>query len=491
MKRIFISSVQKEFAQERAALRDYLHADPLLRRFFDVFVFEDLPATDRRTDQVYLHEVAACDIYLGLFGNDYGFEDAQGISPTEREFDRASQLNKPRLVYVKGDSDANKHPKMRALIARAGGELIRRRFADSASLHPAIYASLVAWLVEQQLIVSTPFDATPNRGATLADLQPERMAHFIRDARYARGFPLPESAKPLELLTHLNLVAAEQHPTNAALLLFAEKPQRFFITSEIKCAHFHGTTVAKPIPSYQVYKGTVFELIDQAADFVLAKIALRVGTREHSTQVPVSYELPQEAVREAITNAVAHRDYTSNASVQVMLFADRLEIWNPGSLPASLTLEKLRHPHASAPHNPLLAEPLYLTKYIERMGTGTGDMIARCVEAGLPEPQFRLDGGCFVLTLYRPATSGVTQQVTQQVSQQVSQLLALVRGEMTRAELMAAVGLKDRVSFSRNYLDPALADAWLEMTQPDSPKSPTQKYRLTPKGQQLIRDKKN
>lgn len=197
------------------------------------------------------------------------------------------------------------------------------------------------------------------------------------------------------------------------------------------------------------------------------------------------YELPQEVVREAITNAVAHRDYISNASVQIMLFADRLEIWNPGSLPAGLTLEKLRHPHASAPHNPLLAEPLYLTKYIERMGTGTGDMIARCIAAGLPEPRFRLDGGCFVLTLYRPAASAVTPEVTPQVTPQVAQLLAVVVGDMNRAELMASLGLKDRTNFSRNYLDPALAHAWLEMTQPDSPKSPTRKYRLTPKGQQL------
>ena len=77
-------------------------------------------------------------------------------------------------------------------------------------------------------------------------------------------------------------------------------------------------------------------------------------------------------------------DCTSNGSVQVMLFADRLEVWNPGALPPSLTLEKLRHPHGSVPFNPQLAEPLYLTKYIERMGTGTGDMICRCREVGLP-----------------------------------------------------------------------------------------------------------
>jgi hypothetical protein len=60
--RIFISSVQKEFAEERAALRDYLRGDPLFRRFFDVFLFEDVPAIDRRADEVYLHEVERCDI---------------------------------------------------------------------------------------------------------------------------------------------------------------------------------------------------------------------------------------------------------------------------------------------------------------------------------------------------------------------------------------------------------------------------------------------
>ena len=103
---------------------------------------------------------------------------------------------------------------------------------------------------------------------------------------------------------------------------------------------------------------------------------------------------------EAIVNAVAHRDYTSSGSVQVMLFADRLEVWNPGTLPPSLTLEMLCEPHGSVSGNPLLAEPLYLTKYIERMGTGTGDMIRRCREAGLPEPEFSMTDG-FVITMRR------------------------------------------------------------------------------------------
>lgn len=110
---------------------------------------------------------------------------------------------------------------------------------------------------------------------------------------------------------------------------------------------------------------------------------------------------------EAIVNAVAHRDYTDSSSVQVMLFSDRLEVWNSGRLPPQLTLEKLRVPHGSVPRNPLLAQSMYLVEYIERMGTGTLDMIKRCVESGLPEPKFSVEDG-FIATIPRSRTRTYT-----------------------------------------------------------------------------------
>ncbi|MDE2763117.1 MAG: winged helix-turn-helix transcriptional regulator, partial [Gemmatimonadota bacterium] len=177
------------------------------------------------------------------------------------------------------------------------------------------------------------------------------------------------------------------------------------ISSEVKCAHFHGIEVAKPIPSHQVYKGTVFELVDQAVDFVMSKIALAVGTRAETVQAPVAYEIPKEVVTEAIVNAVAHRDYTDNSSVQVMLFADRLEVMNSGRLPPPLTVEKLRVAHQSLPANPLIAESMYLLRYIEKMGTGTVDMIRRCAEAGLPEPEFEAGAG-FTTRIWRAGGNG-------------------------------------------------------------------------------------
>ena len=88
--KIFISSVQKELAEERCAVKAFIESDPLLHRFFTVFLFENLPASDRQADAVYLSEVDCCAIYLGLFGNEYGFEDADGVSPTEREFECAT-----------------------------------------------------------------------------------------------------------------------------------------------------------------------------------------------------------------------------------------------------------------------------------------------------------------------------------------------------------------------------------------------------------------
>lgn len=516
--KVFISSVQKEFSSERQALGEYLAADPLLRRFFDVFLFErDIPASDRRPDELYLDEVGTCDLYIGLFGDEYGWENGEGFSPTHLEYTEATRRGKTRLIYVKGANDDDKHPKMKTLIRDAGSNLIRRRFNTSEELIAAVYASLVRLLEERELIRFGPFDASFCRNASIDDLDEDKITRFLRLARRGRSFPLPEDTPPLEVLTHLNLLDKER-PTHAAVLLFGKKPQRFLNTSEVKCAHFHGYEVEKPIPSYQVYKGTVFDLVDQAKDFVLSKIDLWVGTREKSTQVPTKYEIPQEVVVEAIVNAVVHRDYTSNASVQVMLFKDRLEVWNPGSLPPPLTPEALRGPHASVPHNPLLAEPMYLTKYIERMGTGIRDMIRRCQQAGLPEPEIRLDSGSFVLTLRRsvketeirsetqskaisskPGGGARTGQVAGQVTGQVTGqdidlsaswvftiLGACDAGPQRSRDLQQVVEIKHRETFQRNYLDPLLENELLERTIPDKPSSRLQKYRLTDQGRSLL-----
>ena len=252
---------------------------------------------------------------------------------------------------------------------------------------------------------------------------------------------------------------------------------------------------SEPIPSYQVYQGTVFELVDRAVDFVLSKINRAIGTRSESPQAPRTYEIPEEVVTEAVVNAVAHRDYTSNGSVQVMLFADRLEVWNPGSLPPPLTFEKLRAPHASVPANPLLAESMYLVNYVERMGTGTLDMIRRCVAAGLPEPEFTVTD-VFVARVWRSAPPGQVRVVGDQtgskstgppeVTPEVVKLLSVMAGAMSRREIQAKLSLADEKHFRESYQQPAIAQGLLEMTIPDKPRSRLQKYRLTERGKIVL-----
>ena len=480
--RIFISSVQREFAEERAALRDYLHGDPLMRRFFDFFLFEDVPASDRRPDTLYLDEVRHSDIYVGLFGDNYGSEDVEGLSPTEREFDQATDSSIHRLIFVKGTNGSDRHPKMQKLINKAQSGLIRKRFNSSEELVTALYAALVEYLDSKDLVRSGPFDAAPCLKASLDDLDAEQMSRFIRTARSARAFPLTEDASTEELLVHLNLLN-DGKPTNAAILLFGKSPQQFFVSSEVRCAHFHGTEVAKPIPSYQVYKGTAFQLVDQAVDFVLSKIALSVGTRAESVQAPVTYEIPKEVVTEAIVNAVAHRDYTSNASVQVMLFRDRIEVLNPGRLPPPLTLEQLRVAHASVPNNPLIAESLYLAQYIERMGTGTLDMIRRCSDAGLSEPEFTDISG-FKTTIWRatPLDQIKVQPASLPGDLKSKVLNLLTDGPMSRSELSKKLGQKRASGQLYNVVRALLDDQMIEYTLPEKPRSKRQEYRLTNKG---------
>jgi predicted HTH transcriptional regulator len=283
--------------------------------------------------------------------------------------------------------------------------------------------------------------------------------------------------------------------------------------------HFHGAEVEKPIPSYHIYKGTVFELVDQAVDFVMAKIDRAVIPQDNAVASQVKYELPYKAVREAIVNAVTHRDYSSNASVQVMLFADRLEVWNPGELPPPLTIAGLRVPHASIPRNPLIAEPMFLATYAEKAGSGILDMIKLCRVAGVQAPKFRQDGGQFVQTLWRPTAavavqsdqhSRPTQSVVQSIVNQgkahdeahdeAHEPISWVERQIMEAchassrstsELLSVLGYAVRTGNFKRGLKRLIAVDLLEMSMPSKPRSRNQKYRLSAKGRILFAKEKS
>jgi ATP-dependent DNA helicase RecG len=381
--RVFLSSVQKELAEERRAVKDFILNDPLLGRFVDsVFLFEDLSARDRKADDVYLSEVDQCDVFIGILGNRYGWKNSEGKSPVELEFDRAVSAGCERLVFVKGDEDSEREPEMQALVRKIGDQVMRRRFSDTPGLIGELYASLVDLLERDGALRTTPFDDTACAGAAMADIDAGKVAEFVATAEAKGRLRLKGSREPQAVLQHFNLLRDGQ-PVNAAMLLFGKEPRRFFNNAQVHCFHFHGTEKRKPIASQQPFEGTLFEVIDQAVEFVLAKIDRRVGTRAAGTQVPIEFEIPRSVITEAVVNAVAHRDYRSTGFVQVLLFANRIEVWNPGELPAGLTPE------------------LFRVQYVEKAGTGTTDMIADCLDAGLPEPTFQQSGPHFVTTIWR------------------------------------------------------------------------------------------
>ena len=373
----------------------------LVRDYFSVFLFEDLPASDRSPDGLYLEQVSRSAIYLGIFGDDYGSEDATGISPIEREFDQATADSIYRLIFVKGADDSKRHPKMKALVGKASRQLTRRRF-DSIEelLHERIYPSLVDYLKWKGILRGTVTEFEPLPDLNVDDIHEEKLRWFLARAQEARGYRFGPATPAMAALTHLDLLI-ESRITHAALLLFGKQPQVRLPSSEVKCLHFHGTEAVKPIPDYKIFKGNVFDLIDQAVDYVMSKLARRVGVRDAGPDNTITYEIPRAAVSEIIVNAIAHRDYQPDASVQIYVFSDRVEIWNPGELPPSLTPEKLRQTHASVPRNKRISEALFLASYIDKVGTGTLDVISKCLEAGLPEPEFLQNGDQFTVRIWR------------------------------------------------------------------------------------------
>ena len=411
--RIFISSVQREFAKERKALASYIRKDAILGKFFEVFLFEEVPAQERPAQDVYLGEIDRCDIYLGILGASYGNTDSKGVSATESEYNRAAKMKKERICFVKRNIAPDS--RQAVFIGRVNSDVVRNGFLDFDELRTGVYAALAQFLEDKKLVSVLPFDCSSSGKVQLKDLSVSKMRQFVRDARIERKWNVAANASPMQMLAALRMVDEEGRILNPAALLFGKDPQRFFPASCVKCAWFLSGRVEKPMADHQIYTGDVFKMVDAATFFVMSHVSNMIGPHDapDTAAAPSRFELPERAVREAIVNAVCHRDYASAASVQVMLFKDRLEVWSPGPIPKGMTLAKMYKPHKSYPANPLLAYAMFLRKYVEQTGTGTGEIIGLCREWGLADPEWRVDDGDdFMTVIPRPQTVDKTVDKT-------------------------------------------------------------------------------
>ena len=166
-KQIFISSVQSEFAKERKQLADYIRQDVLFSRYFEPFLFEEQPAQNTSAQKAYLDAAAKADVYLLLVGKCYGNEDAKGVSPTEREFDVATENGAYRLAFIKKVSHRDDKE---TVFKRKIDQNITRNpvpFDSFDELRNNVYAALIHYLTIKGLLHDGPFDASIHSFVTL------------------------------------------------------------------------------------------------------------------------------------------------------------------------------------------------------------------------------------------------------------------------------------------------------------------------------------
>ncbi len=245
------------------------------------------------------------------------------------------------------------------------------------------------------------FDRQISSNAKLIDIDKEALFMFINEARLQRGLDVDKNLGIKEILTRLKVLQGGKL-TNAAVLLFGKRPQDFFLQAAVKAIRFKGNDVSGEMIDFKTIEGNILSQLKKAEDFIFEHIPMRAWIEDGKLQRQEKWLYPPKAIREALANALAHRDYEMTGNTQVRIFDDRMEIWNPGTLPKGLTIEQLRRSHDSIPRNPLIAKMFFWVKYAEEVGTGINKIIQWCKDWGLSEPGLEETETSFVLTFNNP-----------------------------------------------------------------------------------------
>ncbi|MGC8859309.1 MAG: ATP-binding protein [Ignavibacteria bacterium] len=278
------------------------------------------------------------------------------------------------------------------------------------------------------------FDLQICEDAKFSDVDNQKLKEFLKSAKTERGLDIPVNSSPKEALMRLNLLRNNKL-TNSAILLFGKEPQRFFIQAEVRCVRFKGTNVTETMIDMKNVGGNLIDQVKEVEKFIFNNISLTSWIENGKIERQEKWEYPPKAIREALVNAICHRDYRSISKVQVRIFDDRIEFWNPGKLPEGWTVEKLKQKHESRPFNPLIAKAFFWIKYIEEVGTGTNKIIEWCKEWELPEPDFEFTGTSMVLTLRK---SKLTEEVMKELNERQRIIIEYIRksGRIDRSKAM-------------------------------------------------------
>jgi len=231
------------------------------------------------------------------------------------------------------------------------------------------------------------WDGSPLPGLKADDLDGRAFDQFRKLALQSKR--LPEAVLKEDdryLLEKLHLVNGD-YLTHAAALLFYSEPERLIGGAYVKIGYFENDADLRYQDEVQ---GSLLMQVNQAIDILRSKY-LRAWISYEGLQRIETFPVPEAALREAVLNAVVHKDYASSIPIQISVYPDKLMIWNPGELPPNWTVEKLLDKHASQPFNPDVANVFFRAGMIESWGRGIERIMQTCADVSVPTPEVSSD----------------------------------------------------------------------------------------------------
>ena len=337
------------------------------------------------------------------------------------------------------------------------------------------------------------WEAITNPDLKISDLDEHAVISAVRGG--IRSGRLPEATIREDLPTILEKFSLlhDGKLNNASAVLFGHDFY-YYPQCLLRLARFKGTTKDEFIDNQRV-TGNIYALLDAAMAFFFKHLSL--SGKIEGLYREEELEIPYKALRECCTNALCHRLYhRPGSSVGIAIYDDRVEIENSGTFPPDMTMEKLLSGHNSEPQNLIIANVLYKSEVLESWGRGIGLIISECQRVGIPDPEFHTDGNSvWVIFRYVRKAVGYNPTVTPQspdsypaTTPQVGKVLSAIEKQtLSTKEIMGIIGLKDKSNFLELYLYPAIRLDLVEPIYPEKPKHPRQKYRLTEKGLELLK----
>ena len=235
------------------------------------------------------------------------------------------------------------------------------------------------------------WDGVPVPNVTIEDLKTETFDFFRKKGIKSNRLNDDVLTDSNELLLANLKLTDGKYLKRAALLLFHPDPEKFVTNAYIKIGYFESDSDLR----YQdEIHGNLFEQVEKTMDLLFTKYIKAMISYDGIYRVE-TFEYPKEAIREALHNAVAHKDYTGATPIQISVYNDKIMIWNYGRLPENWTIDTLQKKHSSVPHNPDISNAFFRIGYIEAWGRGIRKMNEQCAAAGLPQPLYYYESSGF------------------------------------------------------------------------------------------------